>query len=114
MRDQPDYPPIRRIVTGSDASGAAKALIDAATGNWKSSAPGTVSTLMWSTDATPADITVGAAIEDRGAGVLGTAAPAHGTHARRSTSHPATASACSTTRRSPTRSMWISTAPPSS
>src|ERR1700722_8206171 len=79
MSEKPDYPPIRRIVTGHDATATAKVLIDAPAANWKSSSPGTVSTLIWSTDATPADIALGEPIEDRGARVLGTAPPAHGT-----------------------------------
>ena len=78
MPDKPDHPPIRRVVTGHDPNGTAKVLIDGAATNRKSSSPGTVSTLIWSTDATPADITVGEAIEDRGARILGTAPPAHG------------------------------------
>jgi quercetin dioxygenase-like cupin family protein len=79
MPEKPHYPPIRRLVTGHDLTGTAKVLLDAPATNWKSSSPGTVSTLIWSTDATPADIALGAAIEDRGARVLGTAPPAHGT-----------------------------------
>jgi len=77
--EKPDYPPIRRVVTGHDAHEVAKVIIDGAAANWKSSSPGTVSTLIWSTDTTPADIAVGEAIEDFGARVLGTAPPAHGT-----------------------------------
>ena len=77
--ENPDYPPIRRVVTGHDAHEVAKVIIDGAAANWKSSSPGTVSTLIWSTDTTPADIAVGEAIEDLGARVLGTAPPAHGT-----------------------------------
>jgi quercetin dioxygenase-like cupin family protein len=77
--DKPDYPPIRRIVTGHDAGATAKVLIDGAATNWKSSSPGTVSTLIWSTDATPADIAIGEAIADGGARILGTAPPANGT-----------------------------------
>ena len=79
MPDKPDYPPIRRIVTGHDAGATAKVLIDGAATNWKSSSPGTVSTLIWSTDATPADIAIGEAIADGGARILGTAPPANGT-----------------------------------
>jgi quercetin dioxygenase-like cupin family protein len=79
MPQNPDHPPIRRVVTGHDKAGTAKVLLDAPATNWKSSSPGTVSTLIWSTDATPADIALGDAIEDRGARVLGTAPPAHGT-----------------------------------
>ena len=47
--------------------------------NWKSGSPGTVSTLIWSTDSTPADISLGETIEDLGARMLGTAPPANGT-----------------------------------
>src|SRR5215469_10453396 len=61
---KPEYPPIRRIVTGHDPHHVAKVLMDGAATNWKSSSPGTVSTLIWSTDGTPADISVGATIED--------------------------------------------------
>src|SRR4030088_2662145 len=76
---QPDTPPIRRIVTGHDAHQVAKVLMDGPATNWKSSSPGTVSTLIWSTDGAPADIAIGATIEDRGARILGTAPPANGT-----------------------------------
>jgi naringenin degradation protein FdeH len=76
---KPDYPPIRRLVTGHDADQVAKVLVDAPATNRKSSSPGTVSTLIWSTDAAPADISIGEKIEDLGARVLGTAPPANGT-----------------------------------
>src|SRR5499427_3946318 len=76
---KPEYPPIRRIVTGHDPHHVAKVLMDGAATNWKSSSPGTVSTLIWSTDGTPADIRVGETIEDCGARILGTAPPANGT-----------------------------------
>ena len=75
----PASPPIRRVVTGHDANEVAKVIIDAPATNWKSSSPGTVSTLIWSTDRTPADIAVGGSIEDLGARILGTAPPANGT-----------------------------------
>jgi quercetin dioxygenase-like cupin family protein len=74
-----DYPSIRRLVTGHGTNQVAKVIMDGAATNSKSSSPGTVSTLIWSTDATPADISVGEAIEDCGARVLGTAPPANGT-----------------------------------
>jgi quercetin dioxygenase-like cupin family protein len=77
--DKPNYPPIRRIVTGHDAGHVATVLIDAPATNWKSSSPGTVSTLIWSTDQTPADIAIGEPVEDLGARILGTAPPASGT-----------------------------------
>ena len=76
---KPEYPPIRRLVTGHDAHSVAKVLMDGAATNWKSTSPGTVSTLIWSTDGTPADISVGEEIEDLGARILGTAPPADGT-----------------------------------
>jgi naringenin degradation protein FdeH len=72
-------PPLRRIVTGHDADGVAKVLLDGAPTNSKTAPTGNVSTLMWSTDECPADITVGERIEDYGARILGTAPPAHGT-----------------------------------
>jgi quercetin dioxygenase-like cupin family protein len=74
-----NYPPIRRIVTGHDDNGVARVLIDALATNAKTPSPGTVSTLIWSTDKSPADISTGTAIEDMGARIIGTAPPAHGT-----------------------------------
>ena len=74
-----EHPPIRRVVTGHDAHNVAKVLMDGAATNWKSSTPGTVSTLIWSTDGAPADIGIGETIEDCGARILGTAPPANGT-----------------------------------
>jgi quercetin dioxygenase-like cupin family protein len=76
---KPNYPPIRRIVTGHDADRVAKALIDAPATNAKYPSPGIVSTLIWSTDEAPAKIPVGTGIEDLGARILGTAPPAKGT-----------------------------------
>jgi hypothetical protein len=76
--NKPDYPPIRRLVTGHDGT-VAKVLIDAPAGNAKYPSPGTVSTLIWSTDKTPASIPAGAGIEDMGARILGTAPPPNGT-----------------------------------
>jgi quercetin dioxygenase-like cupin family protein len=75
-----DRPPsIRRVVTGHDAHGVAKVIIDGPAGNVKSIGPGGSSTLMWSTDAMPADIAIGESVEDRGARILGTAPPPRGT-----------------------------------
>jgi quercetin dioxygenase-like cupin family protein len=76
---KPAYPPIRRIVTGHDPNHVARVLIDAPAGNAKYPAPGTVSTLIWSTDGAPAKIPVGTEVEDLGARILGTAPPARGT-----------------------------------
>ena len=73
------YPPIRRFVTGHDADHLAKVLMQGPATNAKYPSPGTVSTLIWSTDRTPADIAVGEEIEDLGARIIGTAPPANGT-----------------------------------
>lgn len=78
MTEKPDYPSIRRIITGHNAANIAKVLIDAPAGNAKYPAPGTVSTLIWSTDSCPAKVPVGIDAEDMGARILGTAPPAHG------------------------------------
>lgn len=75
---KPDYPPIRRVVTGH-AGDVAKVLIDGPATNAKYPSAGTVSTLIWTTDRAPAAIPAGADIEDMGARVLGTAPPPHGT-----------------------------------
>jgi quercetin dioxygenase-like cupin family protein len=77
--NEPGLPPIRRVVTGHDASGVAKVIIDAPATNVRSSRPGSVSRLMWATDGTPPDIAIGEDVEDMGARSLGTAPPAHGT-----------------------------------
>jgi quercetin dioxygenase-like cupin family protein len=79
MSENAANPPIRRIVTGHDANGIAKVLLDGPATNAKRPSPGTVSTLIWSTDATPAAIPVGEGVEDCGARILGTAPPAGGT-----------------------------------
>jgi quercetin dioxygenase-like cupin family protein len=76
--DKPDYPPIRRVVTGHGAGDVAKALIDGPATNAKYPSPGTVSTMLWCTDRTPAAIPAGETVEDMGARTLGTAPPAHG------------------------------------
>jgi quercetin dioxygenase-like cupin family protein len=72
-------PPIRRVVTGHDACNVAKVIMDAPATNEKSASPGTISTLIWSTDCCPADIAVGERVEDLGARIIGTAPPANGT-----------------------------------
>src|SRR6266571_2569126 len=73
------HPPIRRVVTGHDANHTAKVLVDAPATNKRISKSGGVSTLIWCTDRTPADISVGENVEDMGARILGTAPPANGT-----------------------------------
>lgn len=74
-----DLPPIRRIVTGHDANGVAKVLIDAPATNVRSSRPGSFSRLMWLTDETPADISIGEDVADTGARKSGTMPPVNGT-----------------------------------
>ncbi len=73
------YPTIRRVVTGHDANQVAKILIDAPAANRRISKSGGVSTLIWCTDRTPADIPVGENVEDMGARLLGTPPPPNGT-----------------------------------
>ncbi len=73
------YPTIRRVVTGHDANQVAKILIDAPATNRRRSKSGGQSTLIWCTDRTPADISVGENVEDMGARMLGTAPPPNGT-----------------------------------
>jgi quercetin dioxygenase-like cupin family protein len=73
------YPPIRRFVTGHDDNKVAKVIMQGAATNAKHPSAGTVSTLIWSTDQTPADICMGEDVEDLGARILGTAPPANGT-----------------------------------
>jgi quercetin dioxygenase-like cupin family protein len=70
---------IRRIITGHDADGKAKVLIDGIATNIKQIGPGANSALMWTTDAMPADISIGPDIEDCGSRILGTPPPPNGT-----------------------------------
>jgi quercetin dioxygenase-like cupin family protein len=79
VNDKPEYPPIPRFVTGHDARNVAKVIIEGPATNAKYPSQGLVSTLIWSTDQTPADIAVGETIEDMGARTLGTAPPVNGT-----------------------------------
>jgi len=71
-------PPIRRVVTGHDSNKVAKVLIDAPATNSKGPGTGLVSTLIWSTDRTPAQVPIGEEIEDMGERVLGSAPPPSG------------------------------------
>jgi quercetin dioxygenase-like cupin family protein len=79
VSNNPNYPPIRRFVTGHDANKVAKVIMAGAATNAKHPSAGTVSTLIWSTDRTPADIAIGEHVEDLGARIIGTAPPANGT-----------------------------------
>ncbi len=76
--DKPNYPPIRRVVTGHDQANVAKVLTDGPALNAKYPQPGTVSTMIWCTDGSPASIPIGEAPEDMGARIIGTAPPARG------------------------------------
>jgi quercetin dioxygenase-like cupin family protein len=71
--------PIRRVVTGHGHGDIAKVIRDAPATNARRSPSGTVSTLIWCTDAMPADIAIGEDAEDMGARTLGTPPPANGT-----------------------------------
>ena len=71
-------PPIRRVITGHDLNNVAKVLTDAPATNSKGPGTGLVSTLIWSTDRTPAQIPIGEEIEDMGARMLGSAPPPSG------------------------------------
>jgi quercetin dioxygenase-like cupin family protein len=79
MTDKSDYPPIPRFVTGHDAGKTAKVIMQGPATNAKYPSPGAVSTMIWSTDRTPADISIGGNVEDLGARIIGTAPPANGT-----------------------------------
>src|SRR5262245_53115810 len=72
------YPPIRRFVTGHDVTNVAKVVMQGPATNAKYPSAGTVSTLIWSTDRTPADISIGDDVEDLGAPIIRTAAAANG------------------------------------
>jgi mannose-6-phosphate isomerase-like protein (cupin superfamily) len=67
---------VRRVVTGHDASGKAVVLMDGDAPNRKVRQTGLVSTLLWVTDETPADISGQA---DRAARDIGVPPPANGT-----------------------------------
>jgi quercetin dioxygenase-like cupin family protein len=78
VSNQPSYPPIRRFVTGHDKNNVAKVIMEGAATNAKYPNPGTVSTMIWCTDETPADISIGEKVEDLGARIIGTPPPASG------------------------------------
>jgi quercetin dioxygenase-like cupin family protein len=79
MANEQNFPPIRRVVTGHDRDNVARVIMDGPATNAKGGASGATSTLIWSTDSTPADIAIGEDVEDLGARIIGTAPPAHGT-----------------------------------
>src|ERR1700716_3572222 len=61
--------PVRRVVTGHDAGGKAVVLMDGPAPNQKLRNTGLVSTLMWATDETPANISGADDRADRESGV---------------------------------------------
>jgi len=69
---------IRRIITGHDGKNVAKVIREGPATNTKTPREGVASTLMWCTDAMPADIATGENVEDMGARILGTAPPENG------------------------------------
>jgi hypothetical protein len=71
----PPDPPIRRIVTSHDEAGRTVVMNDGPPPNYRASGRGNVSTLLWSTDETPAEFWTA---EDYGARTLGTQPPARG------------------------------------
>src|SRR5579859_6361878 len=79
MSNPSKLPPIRRVVTGHDRNNVAKVIIDGPATNAKSGASGATSTLIWSTDSTPADCAIGEDGEDLGARIIGTPPPENGT-----------------------------------
>src|SRR6202047_4758862 len=70
--------PIRRVITGHDGKNVAKVILEGPAANTKRPRDGVASTLMWCSDAMPADIAVGDNAEDMGARILGTAPPENG------------------------------------
>jgi quercetin dioxygenase-like cupin family protein len=72
------HKPIRRVVTGHNGKNVAKVIRDAPAQNTKTPRAGVASTLMWCTDAMPADIAIGEDVEDMGARILGTPPPENG------------------------------------
>ncbi len=78
MAEQTKFPPIRRVITGHDRNNVAKVIIDDYASNARGGQSGATSTLIWSTDSTPADCSIGEDIEDLGARKIGTPPPENG------------------------------------
>jgi len=70
--------PIRRVITGHEGKNVAKVILEGPAANTKTPREGVASTLMWCSDAMPADISIGEKVEDMGARILGTAPPENG------------------------------------
>ena len=71
-------PAVRRIVTGHDSGNKALVIKDGADLSIRRGSDGFTSTLIWCTDETPADISIGIDVEDMGQRALGTAPPQRG------------------------------------
>lgn len=69
---------IRRIITGHDGDDTARVITDGVATNTKQAGNGAVSTLIWCSDETPADIGGNEKFEDMGARIIGTQPPASG------------------------------------
>ncbi len=97
--------PVRRVVTGHDGAGRAVVLIDAPAGNVKlrQASGGLVSTLVWATDESPADIS---GRSDRAERNMGVAPPPRGT-AFRIVDFPPTADASALDSEAVVREMGI-------
>jgi mannose-6-phosphate isomerase-like protein (cupin superfamily) len=67
--------PVRRVITGHDDRGVAQAIIDDQAPNARTNPRGVTSTLIWSTDQTPASIALGLDVEDAGAKRMRTQPP---------------------------------------
>src|SRR5262245_12884509 len=74
-----NFSTIRRVITGHDDGNVAKVILDGPATNARTGGSGNVSTLIWCTDAVPADIAIGETAEDMGARRLGTPPPPNGT-----------------------------------
>ena len=72
------HQPIRRVITGHDGNNVAKVIREGTAMNTKLPREGVASTLMWCSDAMPADISIGEDVKDMGARILGTAPPENG------------------------------------
>ena len=65
-------------MTGHNKNKLAKVVMDGPATNARAGASGATSTLIWSTDSTPADCSIGEDIEDLGARRIGTPPPENG------------------------------------
>ncbi len=72
------HKPIRRVITGHNGANVAKVIREGPATNTKVPREGVASTLLWCSDAMPADISIGEKVEDMGARILGTAPPQNG------------------------------------